>query len=133
MVKTKNKGRTFEGMKYRQVQRKNSRNRNLLSQEQQKWLKVNNYRNLGWNNVINLFTKIREIRQQSEIESLSLEELFLEAERLGNKYLDNRDLQKRNLEIAQELGQIANLFDTQFPDNTVEVIDYAQTSSKRKR
>ena len=132
MAKAKNKVRTFEGMKYRKVQRKNSRNRILLPKEQQQWLKNNGYRNIGWNNVIGLFEKIKEIQQQENIKSLSLEELFLEADRIGNKYLDRKEIDKRNLAIAKELEQIANLFDEQFPDDTVEVIDYARTSSRRK-
>ena len=119
-------------MKYRQVQRKNSGNKNLLLKEQQKWLKQNGYSNLGWDNVINLFEKIKELQQQENLKSLSLEELFIEADRIGNKYLDNKEVVQRNLAIAKELDQIANLFDEQFPDNTVEVIDYARTPRKRK-
>jgi len=122
---SKNKARTFEKMKYRQVQRKNSRNRNILPRSKQKWLKENGYRNIGWNNVIDLFKKIKDIQQEEDIKSSSLEELFLEADRLGNKYLDSQEIQQRNLAIANELGQIADIFNEQFPDNTVEVIDYA--------
>ena len=125
MANNKNKLRTFEGMKYRQVQRKNSRNKKLLLQEQQQWLKENGYRNLGWNHVVDLFKKIQEIQQEENIKSLSLEELFLEADRLGNKYLDSNEINERNLAIAKEVNQIADLFNEQFPDNTVEVIDYA--------
>ena len=132
MINKKNKVRTFKGMKYRQVQRKNSGNKNLLLKEQQKWLKQNGYSNLGWDNVINLFEKIKELQQQENLKSLSLEELFIEADRIGNKYLDNKEVVQRNLAIAKELDQIANLFDEQFPDNTVEVIDYARTPRKRK-
>ena len=130
MAKSKNKVRTFEGMKYRKVQRKNSRNRILLPKEQQKWLKENGYRNIGWNNVISLFEKIKEIQQQEYIKSLSLEELFLEADRIGNKYLERQEIDKRNLAVAKELEQIDNLFNEQFPD-CIEIIDYARTQKKR--
>lgn len=132
MVNKKNKARTFEGMRYRQVQHKNSRNKNLLLKEQQKWLKAEGYRNVGWNNVIDLFKKIKEIQEEEHIKSLDLEELFLEADRIGNKYLDNQEINRRNLLIAKELNQITNIMDKQFPDNTVEVIDYSKKSTSRK-
>lgn len=127
MANKKNKVRTFEGMRYRQVQRKNSRNRKLLLKEQQKWLKDRGFLNVGWNNIIDLFKKIKEIQQEENIKSLSLEELFLEADRIGNKYLDTKEINQRNLAIAKEVNQIADIIDEQFTDNTVETIDYAQT------
>ena len=52
---------TYEGMSYRKVQRKNSRNRNLLTKENRKWLKNNGYKNIGWKNVIGLYQKIAEL------------------------------------------------------------------------
>jgi predicted Rossmann fold nucleotide-binding protein DprA/Smf involved in DNA uptake len=128
----KNKTRTFKRMGYRQVQRKNSRNRKLLIKEQQKWLKDKGYKNVGWNDVINLYNKLQEIQQEENIKSLSLEELFIEADRIGNKYLDSKEINQRNLAIAKELNQIADLVDEQFPDNTVEVIDYAHVSRRKK-
>lgn len=118
-------------MGYRQVQRKNSRNRKLLIKEQQKWLKDKGYKNVGWNDVISLYNKLQEIQQEENIKSLSLEELFIEADRIGNKYLDSKEINQRNLAIAKELNQIADLVDEQFPDNTVEVIDYAHVSRRK--
>lgn len=132
MVNKQNKARTFEGMKYRQIQRKNSRNKKLFPNEKQILLKEQGYRNIGWNNVINLFKKIKEIQQEEYIKSLDLEELFLEADRIGNKYLDSKEIDRRNAVIAKELNQIVNIIDKQFPDNAVEVIDYSKTSTKRK-
>ncbi len=132
MAHKKNEVRTFEGMRYRQVQRKNSRNKNLLLKEQQKWLKAKGHRNVGWNNVIDLFKKIKEIQEEEHIKSLDLEELFLEADRIGNKYLDSKEIERRNAVIAKELNQIVKIIDKQFPDNAVEVIDYSKTSTKRK-
>lgn len=125
MVHKKQK-RTFERMPYRVVQRKNSRNRDRLTPENQKWLKDNNYRNVGWNNVINLFQKIKELQEQETIQNLSLEQLFIEADRIGNKYLDSQEIKQRNLKIARELDEIADIVDSQFPDRTVEVIDYSK-------
>ena len=85
MLRQNKQARTFEGMSYRKVQRKNSRNRNLLSKQQQQWLKKNSYRNIGWDNVISLYRKIAELQRQEQINNLDLEELFLEADRIGNK------------------------------------------------
>ena len=126
MVRKKKQKRTFERMSYRVVQRKNSRNRDRLSPENQKWLKDNKYRNVGWNNVINLFQKIKELQEQEAIQNLSLEQLFLEADRIGNKYLTSKEIKQRNLKIAQELDEIADIIDSQFPNRTVEVIDYSK-------
>ena len=118
--------RTFQGMNYRQVQRKNSHNRERLTPENQVWLKQNKYRNVGWNNVIKLFAKIVELQQKEAVKDLSLEELFLEADRIGNKYLDNQEINQRHQRIAQELNEIAEIIDSQYPDNSLEVIDYSK-------
>ena len=131
MTNRKNKARTFKRMSYRQIQRKNSRNRKLLIKENQQWLKDNGYRNLGWQNIINLYNKIKEFQQEENIKSLSLEELFLEADRIGNKYYQPQEIQQRNLKIAKELNEIADIIDTQFPDRLTEVIDYSHTAKKR--
>ena len=131
MTDKKSKARTFKRMSYRQIQRKNSRNRKLLIQEKQQWLKDNGYRNLGWQNVINLYNKIQEFQQAENIKSLSLEELFLEADRIGNKYYQPQEIQQRNLKIAKELNEIADIIEAQFPDRLTEVIDYSRTARKR--
>ncbi len=97
MTSKKTKARTFQRMKYRTVQRKNSRNRLKLSPENQQYLKDNGYRNIGWTNVISLFEKIIELQKQESINNLSLEELFIEADRVGNKYLTNKEINDRHL------------------------------------
>ena len=83
-------------MGYRKVQRKNSRNRSQLTTENQKWLKDNGYRNIGWNNVISLYEKIIELQDKERINDCSLEELFLEADRIGNKYFTSQEINKRH-------------------------------------
>ena len=90
------------------------------------WLKQNNYRNVGWNNIIKLFEKVYELQQKEIVKSLSLEELFLEADRIGNKYLNSQEINQRNQKIAQELNVIADIIDSQYPDQTVEIVDYSQ-------
>ena len=124
MSSKKSSARTFQGMNYRKVQRKNSRDRQQLTKENQIWLKVHKYRNLGWTNVIQLFEKIRELQEQEIVKSLSLEELFIEADRIGNKYLNSQEINQRNQRIAQELDEIADIIDSQYPNQKVEIIDY---------
>ncbi|VEP17427.1 conserved hypothetical protein [Hyella patelloides LEGE 07179] len=125
MVKKKLKAKTFQGMNYRKVQRKNSRNRNLLIRENQKWLKNNGYRNIGWNNVISLYQAIAELQRKEQISEFNLEELFLEADRIGNKYFSQQEIHNKQQKIAQELNEITEIIDYQFPDNKIEIVDYS--------
>ena len=133
MKRQKSQARTFENMGYRKVQRKNSRNRKLLTAEHQKWLKNNGYRNIGWQNVINLYQKIAELQSEERIDNLDLEELFLEADRIGNKYLTNEEVRANEQKLAQEVNQIAEIIDSQFSDNTITVIDYSNQYKKSQR
>lgn len=126
MSHKKSLARTFRGMKYRKVQRKNSRNRQQLTKDNQTWLKVHKYRNVGWANVIKLFGKITELQEQEAVKSLSIEELFIEADRIGNKYLNSQEINQRHQRIASELNEIADIIDSQYTDNQVEVIDYSK-------
>ena len=126
MSSKKRSARTFQNMNYRKVQRKNKRDRQQLSKENQIWLKEHKYRNVGWNDVIKLFEKIRELQEQETIKSLSLEELFIEADRIGNKYLDSQEINQRNQIIARELDEIADIIDHQYPNHIVEIIDYSK-------
>ena len=132
MIKKKSSARTFENMGYRKVQRKNSRNRKLLATEHQKWLKSNGYRNVGWDNIINLYQKIAELQSEERIDNLDLEELFLEADRIGNKYLSSAEIRANEQKLAKEVNQIAEIIDSQFPDNTLTVIDYSKYRRQSK-
>jgi len=123
---SRKKSKTFAKMNYRQIQRKNSRDRLKLTKENQKWLKANSYKNLGWPNVISLFKKIKELKEKENIKQLSLEQLFIEADFVGNKYLSAQEINSRNLRIAKELNDIAEIIDAQFPDTTREIIDYSK-------
>ena len=126
MGRKKTAARTFRGMNYRQVQRKNSRDRHQLTKENQIWLKKHNYRNIGWSNVIKLWEKIAELQEQETVKSLSLEELFIEADRIGNKYLNSQEINQRHQRIAQQLDEIADILDSQYPDQKIEIIDYSK-------
>lgn len=130
MKNKKYKARTFENMRYRKVQRKNSRNRKLLKLEHQKWLKTNGYRNVGWQNVINLYQKIADLQSEERIDDLNLEELFLEADRIGNKYLSSEEIRENEQKLAREVNKISEIIDSQFPDNTLTIIDYSNSYSK---
>lgn len=126
MVNKKSKKRNFNGMGYVEIQRKNSERRKALKQEDQKWLKRNGYKNVGWENVIALYQKIEEFLEKSQFEDMSLEELFLEADRIGNKYLTPEEIQSFNQQLAQEVAAIEELVDQHFPDNEIEVVDFSQ-------
>lgn len=120
------KKRSFQGMSYREVQRTNTQNRIKLDNETQKWLKTNKYRNIGWQNVINLYQKIEELLDKSQFEYMSLEELFLEADRIGNKYQTIEEKAEFNQKLAKEVAEISELIDQQFPDTEMEVIEYSK-------
>lgn len=131
MASRKSRKRNFNGMSYREVQRINSENRRKLKKAHQTWLKDNGYRNTGWDNIIKLYQKIEELRDKSRFEEMSLEELFLEADRIGNKYLAPEEIESFNQQLSKEVSAIGELIDQQFPDTKVEVIDYSQKIVKK--
>jgi hypothetical protein len=121
----------FNGMSYGDVQRTNSNNRSQLSRENKQWLKDNGYRNVGWENVIRLYQKVEELLAKSRFEDMSLEELFLEADRIGNKYLTPQEIADFNQQLSQEVIEISDLIDRQFPDTEIEVIDYSKNTNHK--
>lgn len=133
MSKKKTKSKKFQGMNYRMVQKTNSRNRNKLKSQEQKWLKNNGYKNVGWKNVISLYQKIEELLDKYKIEDLTLEELFLEADRIGNKYLTSQEIQNFNQKLSKEVNEIAEEIDKQFPETEIEIIDFSQSTKKKYR
>lgn len=120
-------------MNYRRVQKNNSRNRKKLKKEEQKWLKNNGYKNVGWENVIELYQKIEELLDKAKIDDLSLEELFLEADRIGNKYLTSQEIQYFQQKLSQEVNEIADEIDKQFPETEIEIIDFSKQTNKKYR
>lgn len=131
MKGSKKRKHDFQGMSYCEVQRANSSNQTKLQSEARKWLKENGYRNVGWPNVIELYKKIEELLDKSRFEEMSLEELFLEADRIGNKYLTPEEIQAFNQQLAQEVSEISELIDQQFPDTEIEVIDFSKGRLQR--
>ncbi|MBD2515993.1 hypothetical protein H6G93_13400 [Nostoc sp. FACHB-973] len=118
-------------MSYRDVQRANSKNRTQLHQDDQAWLKENCYKNIGWTNVINLYHKIEDFLNKYSLDDLTVEELFLEADRIGNKYLTSEEIQSFNQNLSREVNDIAEEIDKQFPDTEIEFIDFRKKTSNR--
>lgn len=126
MVTKKGQKRYFEGMSYREIQRANSERRIRLKPEEKTWLKQNGYKNIGWDNVLHLHQKIDEFLDKYRFEDMSLEELFLEADRIGNKYLTPQEIEEFNQKMSKEVAEIGELIEQHFPDTEIEIIDYRQ-------
>lgn len=133
MARQKSVKRYFQQMSYREVQQANSTNRSKLKTDAQKWLKANGYRNVGWDNVIKLYEKITEFLDNAKFEDMSLEDLFLEADRIGNKYQTPEEIDRFNQQLSQEVAEIGDLIDEQFPDTESEVIDFSRDTARKPR
>ena len=131
MASKKNKKRLFSGMGYREVQHSNSNRRNKLSKKDQIWLKEHGYKNVDWDNVIKLYQKINALLLQPDPNEDTLEELFLKADRIGNKYQTPEEINEFNQKLAAEVNEIADEIDRQFPDPEMEFIDYSRTQTQR--
>lgn len=130
MASPKKSRRIFKGMSYREVQSLNSKCRTKLHKEDQKWLKDNNHKNIGWDNIIILYQKIEDFLDKYALEDTTLEELFLEADRIGNKYLTNTEIEEFNQKMSNEVNEISKEIDKHFPDTEVEFIDFGKNSKK---
>jgi hypothetical protein len=126
----KRQKQTLNGMSYREVQSSNTLNRAKLSKEDQKWLKENQYKNVGWDAVIKLHQKIEELL--NPLVDLTLEDLFLEADRIGSKYQTAEEIQEFNQQFAEEVSKVSETIDRQFPDTEIEVIDFSRSAKPRK-
>lgn len=133
MANKNSKKINFNGMSYREVQKINSEKRISLKKEDQKWLKDNGYRNVGWNNLINLYQKTEEFLDKYPLKDLTLEDLFLQADRIGNKYLTSHELEEFNHKLSKEVNDIAEKIDKQFPNTEIEVIDFSNQTNHLSR
>ena len=133
MAKQKSRARTFNGMSYREAQRSNSESRSKLQKEDRKWLKNHHYKNAGWENVIAFYQKVQEFLDKYRLNDWSLEDLFLEADRIGNKYQTREEIEEFHQKMAQEVNEIAEELDRQFPDTEAEVIDYSNSAQTRRK
>jgi hypothetical protein len=128
MASKKKERRIFQGMSYCEVQSSNSKLRIKLHKEDQKWLKENGYKNIGWDNIIDFYKKIEYFFKKYELEDDTLEELFLEADRIGNKYLTNEEIEDFNKRMSKEVDEISIEIDKRFPDTEIEFADFSRNS-----
>ncbi len=138
MASKKKPARTFNGMTYREVQRHNSTQRNQLPKVEQKQIKQAGLRNVGWQNVIDLHNHLETLQAKLNDELPSLETLFLEADRIGNKYQTEAERQAFTQKMAAVSTEMSELIDQQFPDTEAEIISFkgkqkTNRRSKKKR
>ncbi|NDJ16735.1 hypothetical protein GS601_05435 [Myxacorys almedinensis A] len=81
---------------------------------------------------MSLYKKIEEFLKDSS-DDLTLEELFLQADRIGNKYLTNQEVEDFNQKLSKEVSEVSEIIDAQFPDTEVEVIDFTDKSANKAR
>ena len=132
MARSKRQKRLFSGMGYRQVQRSNTDRRSKLPKKEQTWLKEKGYKNVGWDHVIELYQKINDLLAQPDPTEDTLEELFLQADRIGNKYQTSEEIAAFNQQLSAEVNAIADEIDRQFPDSEIEFIDYSRPRRNAK-
>jgi len=134
MTDKKSSKKIFQSMSYREVQLANSKNRNELSKADQQWLKNSGYKNVGWDKVITLYKKIEELlRERDNLNDLSLGDLFLEADRIGNKYLTKEEITENNQKLAKASSMINDQIDRSFPDQEDEIIDFSDKSRRKNQ
>ena len=126
----KSKKRLFSGMSYREVQRSNANRRGLLDKTVQRTLKAEGYKNVGWDNVVALYQKINALMLQHDPAEETLEDLFLKAERVGNKYQTTEEIAAFNQKLAAEVNKAADKIERQFPEpEGGEFVDYSQMAT----
>jgi hypothetical protein len=116
----------FNGMGYRQVQRSNSDNKAKMQSERIQLLKNSGYKNVGWEKVTQLYLKIQEMSISPYLENWSLDELFLEADRIGRKYQSAHEITTFDKQFTILSQEIDDEIDRCFPDTEVETIDFSR-------
>jgi Holliday junction resolvasome RuvABC endonuclease subunit len=117
--------RFYNGMKYRQLQSYNTQKRQSLTEEKKQWLKSNDYRNIGWEKIIKLYEKITEFLLKDSLQDMSLEDIFLEADRIGNKYQNSEEIHKLNQQLSQINQEISDEIDKHFPDDEIVFFNFS--------
>lgn len=107
----------YNGKNYRELQSHNKKQRQGLSPPEQQQLKKEGYKNLGWKNVIALWEKLQEIQLLKEVEETTLESLFIDATRIGRKYLTDKEMNDFYQELAQVNQEISDQIDEIFSDS----------------
>jgi hypothetical protein len=121
---------SYKGLRYKELQKDNHNKQVDLPKDDCNWLRVNGYRNVGWDNVIALSDKIQSLQESKE---WSLEDLFLEADRVGKKYQEPEEIQAFQVAMAAEAEQISGIIDQLFPDNEPEIIDFSHNGFPKIR
>jgi hypothetical protein len=116
----------FNGMGYRQVQRSNSDNKAKMQSEKIQLLKNSGYKNVGWEKVTQLYLKIQEMLISPYLVNWSLDELFLEADRIGRKYQSVDEIATFEKQFTMLSQEIDDEIDRHFPDTEVEIIDFSR-------
>lgn len=120
---------SYKGLGYKALQKNNRSQREKLSKTDCNWLKANGYSNVGWSHVISLSDKIQSLQELAE---WSLEDLFLEVDRIGEKYQEPEEIQAFQAEMAAEAEQISEIIDQIFPNNEPEIINFSRNCSPKK-
>ncbi|MFW6359844.1 MAG: hypothetical protein ACOC0N_11625 [Chroococcales cyanobacterium] len=79
-------------------------------------------------NVIRLYQKINELLYEPSDDDLTLEQLFLKVDRIGQKYQTPEEIQSFHEQLATEVNAISDKIDEQFPDTEMEFIDFSQNN-----
>lgn len=116
----------FSGMSYLQVQRSNSDNKSKITSEEIQLLKNSGYKNIGWEKVTQLYLKIQEMLTSPYRENWSLDELFLEADRIGRKYQSVYEIATFEQQFTILSQELDDEIDRHFPDTEVEIIDFSR-------
>ncbi|QQE66212.1 hypothetical protein GFS31_29100 [Leptolyngbya sp. BL0902] len=124
------KKRLFDGMGYRELQSSNTQRRKLLSKIDQDWLRQKHYKNVGWENVIQLHRKINAFLATYQEDDVSLEDLFLEADRIGSRYQTSEEINGFHQTLSETMESIAQKIDQFFPDEEPEMIDFRPRQSR---
>jgi hypothetical protein len=118
--------KNFNGMSYRQVQRSNSENKIKLQSEELQLLRNSGFKNIGWDKVIQLHVKIQELLDSPYRLNWTLSELFVEAERIGNKYQSPAEIMEFEQHFTAISQEIEVEIDRCFPDTVLEIIDFSK-------
>lgn len=124
---------SYAGLTYRELQKDNSIMRQQLKSADRLWLKSNNFRNVGWTNVVALFEKLKQLIIVDKLAKNSIEELFSEIDRIGSKYQESAEVHAFETAMAQEAESISAIIDRQFPDLEPVAIDFGSSEYHKSR
>ena len=116
----------FNSMGYRQVQRSNSDNKAKITSDEIQLLKNSGYKNVSWEKVTQLYLKLQDMLTSPYRENWSLDELFLEADQIGQKYQSVDEIAIFEKQFTMLSQEIDDEIERHFPDTEVEIIDFSK-------